>query len=145
MAITENAKAYCEKLFGCKSSDIYETDPEFAELFADFAFDETADSSLDEKTAHMAILAALIGCQGTDMFRIMLPAAMNMGVTAVEIKEIVYQSTAYLGIGRVLPFLSIANEVFREKGIALPLPPQGTVTMEKRRENGTKPQVYKFG
>ena len=67
---------------------------------------------MDDKTRFMAILAMLLGCQGVDEFRCMVPAALNFGVTPVEIKEIVYQAVAYLGIGRVFPFLKAANEVF---------------------------------
>lgn len=74
-----------------------------------------AQDDLDGKTIFMAILAALLGCQGSDEFRVMIPAALNFGVTPVEIKEIIYQSAAYLGIGRVFPFLKITNEVFKEK------------------------------
>ena len=51
----------------------------------------------------------------------MVPAALNMGVTPVQLKEIVYQAVAYLGIGRVLPFLSIVNEILSSGGIRLPL------------------------
>ena len=43
-----------------------ETDPEFAERFAHFAFDEVVNEpgqQLDEVTRHMAILATLLGCQ----------------------------------------------------------------------------------
>jgi 4-carboxymuconolactone decarboxylase len=39
----------------------------------------------------------------------MLPAALNLGVTPVEAKEVVYQAVAYLGTGRVLPFLKAAK------------------------------------
>ena len=73
----------------------------------------------------MAILATLPGCQGTDEFRAMIPAALSFDVTPVEIREIVHQAVAYLGIGRVFPFLKITNVVFEEKGISLPLPSQG--------------------
>ena len=59
-------------------------------------------------------------------FKAIVPAAMEYGVTPVQIKEIVYQAVAYLGIGRVFPFLKAVNEIFEEKGIALPLPPQST-------------------
>ena len=69
----------------------------------------------------MAILAVLIGCQGIDEFRAMVPAAMEFGVTPVQIKEIVYQAVAYLGIGRVFPFLKAVNEILEAKGISLPL------------------------
>ena len=79
------------------------------------------------------------------MFRVMLPAALNLGVTPVEAKEIVYQAVAYLGIGKVYPFLKITNEVLSEGGISLPLPGQATTTMEIRREAGTQAQVDIFG
>lgn len=146
MAITENSKAYHEKMFPDYKSSFLETDPEFIERFDNFAFDEVVNQdNLDGKTRFMAILATLLGCQGTDEFCTMLPAALNFDVSPVEIKEIVYQAVAYLGIGRVFPFLKITNEVFEEKGIELPLPSQATTTMEDRREAGTQVQVDIFG
>lgn len=146
MAISEKAKQYYEKMFPGHVSKFLETDPEFIECFNSFAFDEVVNhDDLDDRTRFMAILAALLGCQGSDEFRVMLPAAMNFGVTPVEIKEIVYQAVAYLGIGRVLPFLKITNEVFTERGIELPLPAQATTTAETRREAGTQAQVDIFG
>ena len=152
MAITENAKAYHEKMFPGYVSKLLETDPEFIERFDNFAFDEVlhmpdidGKGELDGKTRHMAILATLLGCQGIDEFRCMLPAALNFGVTPVEVKEIVYQSVAYLGIGRVLPFLKATNEVLIEKGVTLPLAGQATMTTGNRREAGTQAQVDIFG
>ena len=146
MAITEFSKNYHEKMFPGYQSSFLKTDPEFIELFDNFAFDEVVNQDdLDDKTRFMAILATLLGCQGTEEFRVMVPAALNFGVTPVEIKEIVYQAVAYLGIGRVFPFLKITNEVFEEKGISLPLPPQATTTAENRREAGTQAQVDIFG
>lgn len=59
---------------------------------------------LDGRTRMLAILAALAGSQGTDEFCALLPAALEMGVRPVEVKELLYQAVAYLGIGRVLPF-----------------------------------------
>lgn len=146
MAITEFAKEYHDKMFPEQQSSFLETDPEFAERFDNFAFDEVVNQDdLEDKTRFMAILAALLGCQGADEFRVMLPAALNFGVTPVEVKEIVYQAVAYLGIGRVFPFLKITNEVLEERGVALPLPSQATTTMENRRESGTQAQVDIFG
>lgn len=146
MAISEFAKQYHEKMFPDGISEFSETDPEFMERFENFAFDAVINQDdLDDKTRFMAILAALLGCQGSDEFRLMLPAALNCGVTPVEVKEIVYQAAAYLGIGRVYPFLKITNEVLAERGIRLPLPGQTTTTMETRREAGTQAQVDIFG
>lgn len=146
MAITENAKAYHEKMFPGYRSDFLRTDPEFIERFDNFAFDEVIhQGNLDDKTRFMAILATLLGCQGIDEFRAIVPAAMNFGVTPVEIKEITYQAVAYLGIGRVFPFLKAVNQIFEEKGIELPLEPQATTTMEDRLEKGAQAQVDIFG
>jgi 4-carboxymuconolactone decarboxylase len=146
MAISEFSKKYHEKMFPGYVSKFLETDPEFIERFDNFAFDEVVNQNdLDDKTRFMAILATLLGCQGMDEFRAMLPAALNFGVTPVEIKEIVYQATAYLGIGRVFPFLQTLNEVLMAKGIKLPLKSQANTTTEDRFEKGIQAQVDIFG
>lgn len=146
MAISEFSKEYYEKMFpGCKSK-FQETDPEFIERFDNFAFDEVINQDdLDDRTRFIAIIATLIGCQGIDEFKIMVPAALNFGVTPVELKEVVYQAVAYLGIGRVFPFLKCVNEVLEEKRIELPLENQATTTMENRLEKGAQVQVEIFG
>lgn len=128
--------------------DLHKTDPEFAQRFEYFAFQEAPKEEgrqLPEKTRYMAILAALIGCGGADAYGEMLPKALDGGVTPVMIKEIVYQSAAYLGCGRMLPFLSRTNEIFSEKGIELPLPAQATTTLENRLEKGVEAQAEIFG
>lgn len=101
MKRTDNAKAYRERLLGDRVSSLAATDPEYIERFENFAFDEVIhQGNLDERTRMMAILAALLGCQGIDAFEGMVEGALNLGVTPVEIKEIVYQGTAYLGFGK---------------------------------------------
>ena len=125
-----------------------DTDPEFAERVEHFAFDEVVnepEQQLDEVTRHMAILATLLGCQGTEAFRRELPQALDAGVTPVMAKEIVYQAVDYLGMGRVLPFLDITNEVLTARGVTLPLEGQATTTMENRMEKGAQAQADIFG
>ena len=102
-------------------------------------------NDLDDRTGFISTLAVLLGCGGVDEFRVMTEAALNFGVEPVEIKEIIYQATAYLGIGRVFPFLKACNEVFAENGIAVPDEKRATVTPETRREKGTEAQVKIFG
>ena len=148
MAITEFAKEYHEKMFPGYVSDFLRTDSEFIERFDNFAFDEVINQEgqgLDGKTRWMAILATLLGCQGIDEYEKLLPAALRFGVTPVEAKEIVYQAVAYLGIGRVFPFLKAANAVLEDMGISLPLEGQAMTTTENRREMGTQAQVDIFG
>lgn len=146
MNITENSKQYHEKMFPGYVSDFLRTDPEFIERFDNFTFDEVVNhDNLDDKTRFIAILAALLGCQGIDEFRALMPAAMNFGVSPVEIKEIVYQAVAYLGIGRVFPFLKATNEILESKGVKLPLESQATTTTETRLQAGIQAQVDIFG
>ena len=146
MSITENAKNYHEKMFPGYQSKLLETDPEFIERFDNVAFDEVVNEvRLDGRTAMISRLAYLLGCQGVDEFRVMVPAALNFGVTPVEVKEIVYQAVAYLGIGRVFPFLHAVNDALAERGVKLPLEPQATTTMEDRLQAGEQAQVDIFG
>jgi len=146
VAVTEKAKQYHEKMFPGYVSKFLETDPEFIEFFDNYAFDEVVNQDdLEDCTRMIAILAILIGCQGIDEYKAMLPAALNFGVTPVEAKEIVYQAVAYLGIGRVFPFLRATNDVLTERGVELPLPKQPTTTVENRLEAGIQAQVDIFG
>ena len=129
-------------------NDYRKTDPEFAERFEHFTFQEVVNEEgqqLDDVTRHMAILATLLGCQGIDEFRLALPRALDAGLTPVMAKEVIYQAVDYLGIGRVRPFLDAANEILTSRGVALPLEGQATTTMENRLEKGIDAQAEIFG
>ena len=146
--MTEFARQYHEKMFPGYHSAFLETDPAFIERFDNFAFDEVINEpgqGVDDKTRFIAILAVLLGCQGIEEYRAILPAALNFGVTPVEIREITYQAVAYLGIGRVFPYLKANNAFFEAKGIALPLESQAAATPAQRLEAGAAAQVEIFG
>ena len=128
--------------------NFYETDPEFMERFAHFAFDEVVNEEvqqLDDNTRYTVILATLMGCQGLDAFKELLPKALDSGVTPVAVKEIIYQATDYLGYGRMLSFLTAANEIMTDCGIELPLKGQATTTFDDRLEKGIDAQAEIFG
>lgn len=128
--------------------DYRRTDPEFAALAEAFARHEAAGDpacTLDPVTRSLAVLAALVGCQGVELFKLVLPEALDAGLTPVMAKELVYQGVDYLGLGRVLPFVDGVNEVLTARGVELPLPPQSTTTPETRLEKGVDAQVTIFG
>ena len=57
----------------------YETDPEFMERVEQFAWNEVVNEKgqqLEAPTRWLAILAALVGCQGMDAYREFLPKAL---------------------------------------------------------------------
>ena len=146
MKISEAAQRNHEELFPNHQSTLKATDPELIEIFDNFAFDEVlAESKLDTKTRVMMILASLIACQAVSEYRIMVGAALNVGVTPVQIKEILYQSVPYVGMGKAFEFLHATNEVLTSRGISLPLEGQSTTSAETRYEKGLAAQKAIFG
>jgi 4-carboxymuconolactone decarboxylase len=75
----------------------------------------------------------------------MLGAALTVGVTPVEAKEIVYQAVPYVGMGRVFDFLHATNDVLESRGVALPLPGQSTTDPATRFEKGLEVQRRLLG
>ena len=128
--------------------DLKKTDPEFEERFSHFTLAEVPNEEsqrLEPCTRYLAVLAALIGCGGVDVYEELLPQALDNGVSPVMVKETVYQATDYLGYGRMLPFLTATNVILERLGVSLPLPGQATTTMEDRLEKGIAAQTAIFG
>lgn len=128
--------------------DIRKTDPEYAEILERFMRDEAVNGDevrLPARLHYLAVLAALMGCGGTEAYRELLPEALERGLSPVAVKEVIYQATDYLGYGRVLPFLRVTNEVLTAGGVSLPLAGQATVTQENRLEQGVQAQAEIFG
>lgn len=51
---------------------------------------------LRSETRYLAILATLLGCQGLDVYKDMLPKALDEGLTPVMVKEMVYQAAGFI-------------------------------------------------
>jgi 4-carboxymuconolactone decarboxylase len=144
--ITEAAHRNHEELFANHASTLRVTDPELIEIFDNFAFDEVlAESKLDTKSRIMMILASLIASQAVSEYKIMAGAALNLGITPVQIKEILYQAVPYVGMARAFDFLHANNEVLNNRGTSLPLEGQSTTTPGNRHEKGLAAQKAIFG
>ena len=123
------------------------TDPEFTAICERFLAEtgEEAARELPPRTGALAVLAALIGCGGSEMFRRVLPRALDGDLTPEEAREVVYQAADYLGLGRMLPFLDALDGVLEERGVSLPLPAMGTTDESDRLERGAAAQAEIFG
>ena len=143
---TAEARKNHDELFPEHVSTLPRTDPELIEYFDNFAFDEILrDSELDTRTRLMAQLAAMIAGQAVAEYRVMLGAALTVGVAPVEAKEIVYQAVPYVGMAKVFDFLHVTNDVLTERGVELPLPGQSTTSPETRYEQGLAVQMEIVG
>ncbi len=121
MAANPVAKLNHDRLFGVRAArGRRETDPELIEYFGSFAFGEVYEhGSLDTRTQLLVILAGLIGCQAQTEYRILLGAALDNGITPVEVKEVVYHAIPYIGIEQVYDFGIIVNQVLADRGVEL--------------------------
>lgn len=146
MPISKTARKNHEELFPNHKSTLKVTDPELIEVFDNFAFDEVLSyGNLDTKTRLMVILASLIAQQTLSEYRVMLVGALNVGVSPIEVKEIVYQSVPYVGIAKVFDFIHATNEILESRGIKLPLEGQSTTSPETRFDKGLELQKSIFG
>jgi 4-carboxymuconolactone decarboxylase len=146
MAITETALKNHEELFPNHKSTLKDTDPELIEVFDNFAFDEVLRyGNLDTGTRLMVILGSMIASQALGEYKVMLGGALNVGITPIEVKEIVYQAVPYVGIAKVFDFIHATNDILRSRGITLPLEDQSTTTPETRFEKGLALQKEIFG
>lgn len=145
MDITEKAMKNHKKLFpegNLKDNN----DEELMEIISNFSLDEAQEyDHLDEKTRQMVIISATIATQTPKRYETFVKAALNVGVTPIEIKEILYQAVPYVGILKVLDLLESTNKIFEERGIKLPLEKQGTTTLENRFDKGLEVQKSIFG
>lgn len=146
MNINENAQKNLEKLFPNHKSKLAVTDPELVEVFDNFAFDEVIQfGNLDSRTRLMVILASLIASQALGEYKVMLVGALNVGVTPIEIKEIVYQAVPYVGMAKVYDFIHATNDILESRGVKLPLEGQSPTTPETRRQKGLDLTIEIFG
>jgi 4-carboxymuconolactone decarboxylase len=144
--ITDAAHKNHEELFPNYKSTLKVTDPELIEVFDNVAFDEViANGKLNTKTRVILILASTIGSHAVNEYKLMVGAALNVGITPVEIKEILYQSVPYVGMARAFDFIHATNEVLAGKGVQLPLEGQSTTSQETRYDKGLAVQRAVFG
>jgi 4-carboxymuconolactone decarboxylase len=137
MAVSDTARHNHDQLFPGYISTLAVTDPELIEVFDNFAFDDVYHhSDLDIRARLIVQLGALIACGVLGEYRIMLGAALTVGVTPIEAKEIVYQAVPYVGMGRVFDFIGATNDVLTDRGVPLPLDGQSTTTPDTRAELG---------
>ena len=144
--MNEKAKEKAAVWFNGIESELSQSDPEFVQIIGNFSLDEVSDTSqLSEKEQMLCILSALMGCQGLSEFKLMFHAALNAQIDPIALKEMIYQATAYLGIGRTYDFLNAANQILQEHHIQLPLVSQATTDASTRFEKGLAKQVQLFG
>ena len=133
----EVCKQNYHTLFGGEALTGQGTDPEMMDILQKFIFGEVfRTGDLTMKQREMITCITLATMQTLPQLKAHAGAALNVGVTPVELREVMYLTAPFIGFPKMLNAVATVNEVFKERGIHLPLEKQGTVTDANRHEAG---------
>ena len=99
--------------------------------------------NLDIKTREMLTVTSLAVQQTMPQLKAHINAALNVGVTPVEIRELIYQCAPFIGFPKTLNAISVMNEVFKERKIELPN--ENTISENDRYKKGFEIQNPLYG
>lgn len=120
-------------------------DPDFFEIFNNFNNKEILNYvSISKRNRFIITLATLITNTSKEKYSIAVSDALEV-LSPIEIKEILYQSVAYVGLGRAFELFEATNNVLSDNGVELPLKSISTTTSEDRHEKGLDIQKRYFG
>ena len=146
MSRTEICKQNYRRLFNGEALTDAGNDPEMMKMLQKYIFGEVfAVGSLDIKTREMLTVVSLSAQQALPQLKAHANAALNVGVTPIELKETVYLCAPFVGFPKTLNALGVINEVFAERGIKLPLESQGKTAEEERFAAGSAIQQPLYG
>lgn len=135
-----------KELFGDGNFSAATTDPDFLDILNRFTFGEVAfQGNLTDKMRELITLVVLTTSQTLEQVGVHVRAALNIGVSPVEVKEAIYQCAPYIGFPKTLNAIYQANEVFEEENISFPVESQRRVMEETRFDEGLKVQKSIFG
>lgn len=143
----EKCKEVYAELFGGEPATMESgNDPELMIILQRFIFGEVFETgTLDKKTRELLTVVCLTAIQTLPQLKAHVQAALNAGNSPLEVREAIYQCAPIIGFPRTLNAVSVADEVFQENGIALPLPTQGRTEESERYEKGLALQFPLYG
>ncbi|QWU80727.1 carboxymuconolactone decarboxylase family protein [Campylobacter novaezeelandiae] len=148
MQLTQKAKEIFERFFGkVENLSLMQSDKEYFTNYINFAFGESfVKANLKERDYFLIIIASTLASGGENEFSIFVKTAIKNNIKPIEIKEVIYQATPYIGFSKVLDFLMLCNNIFKEAGVAIPLESQDvTIRSNHRKEKGREVQDTIFG
>ena len=142
----EQAEATYARLFGPRDPDAHQDDPELMEILRGFIFGDVFGTGvLDDRTRELITVTVLACLQTLPQLSAHTAAALRVGVPPVQIREAVYQLAPFIGFPRTLNAVATVNGAFRDHGISLPLPAEGTVDDAGRYQRGLAEQEPLYG
>lgn len=107
--------------------------------------EEFINENLDIRLQDMSILVTLTANQNYEQIGAAVAKSVEDGLTAVEIKEAIYQSAPYCGYTRAIKAMDAADRALTDLGVELPSESRITSTEETRYADGLAVQRHIFG
>ena len=146
MTRVDICKKNYKALFGGEALTDNGNDAEMMAILQKYIFGEVFTiGEIDNKTREMVTVTILAVEQTLPQLKAHINAALNVGVTPIELREVIYQCAPFIGFPKTLNALGVLNEVFKERGIKTPLESQVTVDEENRFEKGLAIQAPIYG
>ena len=118
----EVCKQNYHTLFGGEALTGQGTDPEMMDILQKFIFGEVFQTgNLTLKQREMITCITLATMQTLPQLKTHAEAALNVGVTPEELREVMYLTAPFIGFPKMLNAVGTVNEVFKERGISLPI------------------------
>ena len=146
MTRTDICKKNYSELFKDEALSTNVDDPEMLAILQKYIFGEVFTvGNLDMKTREMITVTSLAVQQTLPQLKAHINAALNAGVTPIELREAIYQCAPFIGFPKTLNALGVLNEVFKERGIKTPLTSTATTKEEERFAKGYAIQNPLYG
>ncbi|MBS4759234.1 MAG: carboxymuconolactone decarboxylase family protein [Clostridium sp.] len=146
MTRVEICKKNYNILFGGEALTNTGNDPEMMAILQKYIFGEVFTvGNLDIKIREMITVTSLTVQQTLPQLKAHINAALNVGVTPVELRETIYQCAPFIGFPKTLNALVILNEVFEERGVKTPLESTAAVDESQRYDKGLAIQEILYG
>ena len=134
------------KMHGSEQISEAVNDPELAAVMKKYIYGDLSHQiKLTDTERQLITIVVLTTNQNHKFLKRAVEGALALKVTPLQIREALYHVAPYIGFPKVFEALEVANEVFKAKGVKLPLEDQGTTTDADRFEKGLAFQVGAYG
>lgn len=146
MTRSEIANKNLKTLFNISLEDNKGSDKDMMDILQKYIFGEVFTvGNLDIKTREMLTVVSLTVQQTMPQLKAHINAALNVGVTPIELREAIYQCAPFIGFPKTLNALNTFNEVIKERGLENSLKSTATVKESERFEKGLAIQNPIYG
>jgi len=134
------------KMHGNKIFDLAKDDPELFAVMKKYIYgDLSRQIKLTDTERQLITIVVLATNQNYKFLKRAVEGSLALNIKPIEIREALYHVAPYIGFPKVFEALDVANEVFEDNGIKLPLENQATTTDADRFEKGLEFQVNAYG